>query len=217
MDGTSMATPHVSGIVALLKSLHPNWSLAAIKSAILTTTASVVDKDGVPIVAEGIPRKLADHFDYGSGHINPEKAADPGLIYDINPKDFNQFNCTFNLLVVCQTPQLPVYHLNLPSISIPDLKTKVTVSRTVTNVGSVGSTYIAIVEPPPGVEMEVRPSKLVFDEGTKRQNFTVTLTSVRRIQGVYTLGSLTWKDETHTVRIRIGVRTVIKDFYADVA
>ncbi|CAA6666757.1 unnamed protein product [Spirodela intermedia] len=215
MDGTSMATPHVSGIVALLKSLHPNWSPAAIKSAILTT-ASVVDKDGVPIVAAGIPRKLADHFDSGSGHINPEKAADPGLIYDINPKDFNQFNCTFNLLVVCQTPQLPVYHLNLPSISIPDLKTKVTVSRTVTNVGSVGSTYIAIVEPPPGVEMEVRPSKLVFDERTKRQNFTVTLTSVRRIQGVYTFGSLTWKDETHTVRIPIAVRTVIKDFYGDV-
>ncbi|MQM10742.1 hypothetical protein Taro_043643, partial [Colocasia esculenta] len=217
LSGTSMATPHVAAIVALLKRLHPGWSPAAIKSAIVTT-ASVKDEYGIPIVAEGAPRKLADPFDYGGGHINPDRAADPGLIYDIEPREYNQFNCSWDLVILCdQTPQSPVYHLNLPSIAIPMLKGSVTISRTVTNVGPLNSTYEAVVEAPPGVDMQVRPSTLVFDAKTKQHTFSITFSARRRVQGIYTFGSLTWEDATtHSVRIPIAVRPVLREFYADV-
>ncbi|KAM0893744.1 hypothetical protein ACQ4PT_024907 [Festuca glaucescens] len=90
ISGTSMSTPHLSGIAALVKRNHPDWSPAAIKSAIMTT-ADVTDRSGTPIVDE--QRTAADLFAVGSGHVNPEKAVDPGLVFDISPEDYIGYLC----------------------------------------------------------------------------------------------------------------------------
>ncbi|XP_010271499.1 PREDICTED: subtilisin-like protease SBT3.9 isoform X2 [Nelumbo nucifera] len=225
-SGTSMSCPHVSGIVALLKSMHPNWSPAAIKSA-LVTTASTKDKYGQSAVAEGSPHKQADPFDYGGGHVDPNKAADPGLIYDMGITDHVRFLClmgyndsSVSLMTrhptVCSKTSKSLADLNLPSISIPELKKSLAVSRTVTNVGPVNSVYSVHVKAPPGVIVHVNPSVLSFNSTAKQLRFKVTFQSQLSVQGRYSFGSLSWEDGIHVVRIPLIVRTVIDDFYADI-
>ncbi|KAG6497655.1 hypothetical protein ZIOFF_045559 [Zingiber officinale] len=214
-SGTSMSCPHVSGVAALLKAAHPEWSPAAIKSA-LVTTAYTTNAYGFPIEADGVPRKLADPFDFGGGHINPNRALDPGLIYDIDPNDyFKFFNCT-NDASNCALVDSHLYHLNLPSVSISDLKSSVTIKRTVTNVGNTNTIYRAIVESPPGVKISVEPSVLKFNAFNKVQTFALTFTSLHAVQGDFNFGSLTWCDgEKHLVRIPLAVRVTIQDYFSD--
>ncbi|BAH91622.1 Os02g0270933 [Oryza sativa Japonica Group] len=233
MSGTSMACPHVSAVAALLKSVHPDWSPAMIKSAIVTTgmyschttssvyipyMASVTDRFGMPIQAEGAPRKIADPFDFGGGQIDPDKSIDPGLVYDIDPKEYTKFfNCTLGPKDDCESYVGQLYQLNLPSIAVPDLKDSVTVWRTVTNVGGEEGTYKASIEAPAGVRMSVEPSIITFTRGGSRSaTFKVTFTARQRVQAGYTFGSLTWLDGvTHSVRIPVVVRTIIQDFVSD--
>ncbi|XP_042472779.1 subtilisin-like protease SBT3.5 [Zingiber officinale] len=217
-SGTSLACPHVSGVVALLKALHPDWSHAAIKSA-LVTTASNVNGYGMPIQAESLPRKIADPFDFGGGQIDPNRAANPGLVYDIDPQEYYKFfNCTAGQFSICAQVLEPVYNLNLPAISVPDLIAAKTIRRTVTNVGKADAVYKASIESPPGVQVTVEPSTLVLNASAKVHSFEVTFMAIHKLQGNYVFGSLTWSDgEGHVVRIPIAVRVVIQESYADVA
>ncbi len=63
ISGTSMSSPHVAGVFALIKQAHPDWSAAMAKSAIMTTARQDVTKEDA--------RTPADPFDMGAGHLNP--------------------------------------------------------------------------------------------------------------------------------------------------
>ncbi|KAI5020386.1 hypothetical protein ZWY2020_045274 [Hordeum vulgare] len=215
ISGTSQAAPHVAGIVGLLKVLHPDWSPAALKSAIVTT-AHVTDERGMPILAQASSLKIADPFDYGGGNINPCGAAHPGLIYDIDPSDYNKFfKCPIGTKKepgICNTTTtLPAYYLNLPSISVPDLRQPITVYRTVTNVGEVNSVYHAAVQSPMGVKMEVFPPVLMFDAANKVQTYQVKLSPMWKLHGDYTFGSLTWHNDQKAVRIPVVARITTQE------
>lgn len=222
-SGTSMACPHISGIVALLKGIHPTWSPAAIKSA-LVTTASLNDEYGLHTVAEGAPHKQADPFDYGGGHVDPNKALDPGLIYDMETSDYVCFlhAMGYNSTAIssmtrvhtpCRKSAKFLVNLNLPSITIPELKQQLTVYRTVTNVGPINSVYIAHIKAPPGTYVSVKPSILSFNSTTQKLKFKVTFCSELKVQGRYSFGNLYWEDGIHVVNIPLIVRTVINNYF----
>lgn len=64
-SGTSMATPHVAGVAALLRQIHPGWSVARVKAAMMdeaTRKLSNNDLSGpVPATVMGAGRVRADH------------------------------------------------------------------------------------------------------------------------------------------------------------
>ncbi len=73
-SGTSMAAPHVTGAAALLKQIHPAWSPAWIKSALMSTSKymDIYNQDGTP----------AQPLDIGAGRLDLTNAANPGVILD---------------------------------------------------------------------------------------------------------------------------------------
>ncbi|KAL0730792.1 hypothetical protein Bca4012_026886 [Brassica carinata] len=225
LSGTSMAAPVISGVVALLKALHPDWSPAAIRSAIVTT-AWRTDPFGEQIDAEGSSRKLADPFDYGGGLVNPQKAVKPGLVYDLALEDYVLYMCSvgyndssISQLVgkstLCSNPRPSVLDLNLPSITIPDLKEEVTLTRTVTNVGPLNSVYRVKVESPLGVQVTVMPKKLVFNSETKNLSYQVRVSTKHKINTGFYFGSLAWINSVHNVIIPLSVRTQVLQNYFD--
>lgn len=217
VSGTSMSCPHLSGIAALLKSAHPEWSPAAIKSAMMTT-ANTVNLAGKPILDERL--LPADIFATGAGHVNPNKANDPGLVYDIQSDDYIPYLCGLNYTerqigvivqrkVNCsETESIPEAQLNYPSISILLESTSQLYTRTVTNVGPANSTYSLQLEVPKGVGISVNPRQLTFTEVYQKATYSIEfIPESERNRGniSFSQGSLSWVSDSHTARIPISV------------
>ncbi|CAA7409587.1 unnamed protein product [Spirodela intermedia] len=206
-SGTSMSCPHISGIAALLKTLHPDWSPAAIRSAIMTT-ATTEDNLGKPILNSSF--LAATPFSYGAGHVRPNLAMDPGLVYDLTVEDYLLFLCAlgYNSSQVamfseasfsCPKSPSKLLDFNYPSISVPQLSNQTTVTRKVTNVGPPGI-YRARVVPPPGISVKVNPERIAFKSVGEVKEFKVTMEAERSAAVFeYLFGRLTWSDGVHNV------------------
>ncbi|KAI5670725.1 hypothetical protein M9H77_11089 [Catharanthus roseus] len=211
-SGTSMSCPHVSAVAALLKALHPDWSTAAIRSAIMTS-ARVTNNMGKPITnAIG---NISTPFEYGSGHIQPSKAVDPGLIYDTNYTDYLLYLCSRGYTNIDPDFQCPLRvptpsNLNYPSISISSVTKAVTVTRSVTNVGTYNSTYSVKIQNPPGFSVQIVPTTLQFSQIGEIQSFSVTVrpdSSTLASTG-FSFGWYVWSDGVHIVRSPIALSPV---------
>ncbi|KAM0031905.1 putative cucumisin [Helianthus debilis subsp. tardiflorus] len=219
LSGTSMACPHVSGLAALLKAAHPEWGPAAIKSALITT-AYTVDNRGETMIDESSGNS-STVMDFGAGHVHPQKAMDPGLVYDISSYDYIDFLCnsnytTKNIQVItrkhadCSRAKKAGHsgNLNVPSMmavfqQYGKQKMSTHFIRSVTNVGVADSVYSVSIRPPRGMNVTVEPMKLVFRRVGQKLNFLVRVkvAAVKLSPGssMTKSGSIEWSDGKHVV------------------
>lgn len=214
-SGTSMACPHVSGVAALLRKAHPNWSPAALKSAIMTTAYNL-DNSGESIRDLGTGAESTP-FVHGSGHVDPNKAMNPGLVYELQPTDYIAFLCSIGY----DETQMELFtkgqgradcskvslagpgDLNYPSFSVVFNSDSDVVSRrrVVRNVGaSAGAVYQAKVTAPEFVKIAVTPSRLVFSAQNQTLSYVIKFSSVAKSGASSSFGSITWSDGSHFVR-----------------
>ncbi|CAM8991156.1 unnamed protein product [Rhodiola kirilowii] len=212
LSGTSMSCPHISGLAALLKAAHPDWSPSAIKSALMTT-AYTQDNTNSPL-RDAAGGQLSTPWAHGSGHADPQKALSPGLVYDASADDYVKFLCSMYTLqqietivkrpnVTCAKKVSDPGQLNYPSFSILFGSNRVArYTRTLTNVGTAGSVYEVAVNVPSSITATVKPAKLVFKNVGSKLRYTVTFVSSKAASQKATplFGSIMWSNKQHKVK-----------------
>lgn len=179
-------------------------------------TAETQDNRREPILNASYVK--ATPFSYGAGHVLPNSAMDPGLVYDLSINDYLDFICAlgYNETQVSMFSDNPykcsklisLANLNYPSITIAKLSGSITVTRTLKNVGSPG-TYRAHIQEPSGILVIVKPESLKFRKVDEEKSFNITL-MVREAKASedYVFGRLIWSDEKHFVKSPIVVKAV---------
>ncbi|KAL4605811.1 hypothetical protein ACB092_09G056600 [Castanea dentata] len=219
ISGTSMACPHASAAAVYVKSFHPDWSPAAVKSALMTTATpmKIIEEDA--------------ELGSGSGQINPTQAVNPGLIYDISMSDYISFLCkegynhTAIGLIVGGTDKIDCSKFKpaqgTDGLNYPTMYTKLhsnstsisaTFYRTVTNVGYAMSVYTSKVTSLSGLLVKVIPETLKFSKLNESQSFTVEVKGSLEPTGSKQLSALLeWSDSKYNVKSHIVILRPLAD------
>ncbi|KAJ1291587.1 hypothetical protein BS78_02G327000 [Paspalum vaginatum] len=215
MSGTSMACPHVAGVAALLRHKHRDWTPAMIRSALMTTAATL-DSHGRDI-ADNSPTSggAATPMAAGAGHVRPQLALDPGLVYDAVEEDYVDFLCALNYTAAQIRTFVPGFAgcartlpggaagLNYPSFVVEFSNgTDVRVlTRTVTKVSEGPEAYtVRVMAPNRLVAVTVTPSTLKFDEQNEKKTYKVVFRSKKSAVGLTQFGHIVWENDLHRVR-----------------
>jgi subtilisin family serine protease len=204
LSGTSMSSPHIAGLAALLFHRQPAWTPDMIKSAMMTTAGQTMNT-GSPIPGNA--------FGYGAGQVNPTAAANPGLVYRLKAQDYQAFLCGQGLTyllpnpALCKTRTVSASNLNVPSIAISRLAGQQTVTRSVTNVSGKKQTFTAAAMVP-GFDVKVEPATItVAPNQTVKFRVTFTRTEAAPLDA-WAHGALVWSNASFKVRSPIALRPV---------
>lgn len=233
VSGTSMSCPHVSGLAALLKGAHPDWSPAAIRSALMTT-AYTAYKNG-KMLEDLATGKSSTPFDHGAGHVDPVSALNPGLVYDLGPEDYLNFLCALNFsnseifslsksnFSCDSTKKYSIGDLNYPSFAVVfetqlegganggkstgSSTSVIKHTRTVTNVGGGPSATYKVTTSieDPSVKISVVPETLSFSQVNEKKSYTVTFSASSMPANTNVFGRIDWSDGKHVVGSPVAV------------
>ncbi|OMO91383.1 hypothetical protein COLO4_18413 [Corchorus olitorius] len=163
-------------------------------------------------------------FGYGSGHVNPVKAINPGLIYEADKGDYISFLCSIgygegtirqitgdkNSSCSETSKRMQPKDFNYPSLTAFVAEGKsfsVSFHRTVTNVGEAKSTYKVEVSSKSKLEVKVKPDVLSFKSLKEKKSYNVTVMGEALSNSSMVATSLVWSDGTHSVRSPIVIHT----------
>ncbi|MEL7451124.1 MAG: S8 family serine peptidase, partial [Pseudomonadota bacterium] len=150
ISGTSMASPHAAGSATLVKQLHPDWTPAEVRSALMTTGQYNMFKE------TGAP---ADPFDYGGGRVQVDLAASAGLVMDESAD---------NLEAADPALDGDPSSLNLPGLVDESCFVGCSWTRTVRNVSGETTSWSASGESDSGMAISVTPSSFSLDPGAEQ-------------------------------------------------
>lgn len=169
--GTSMSAPHITGSAALVFALHPDFSAAQVKSALMTTAnRNVVKEDG---------HTPAGVFDQGSGRVDLAGVVSPGLTLDV----------TRTQMDAVLTDPVHRIDLNEPSVYDAALPGRVTTTRTFKNIDAHPAAYKVTVASDLAGAITVTPSVFNAPPGAT-VTLTITIDATNATAGTFYSGQI---------------------------
>ncbi|TYH36540.1 hypothetical protein ES332_D13G272100v1 [Gossypium tomentosum] len=214
MSDTSMANAVVAGMLSYIKTFHKDWGIARIKSAIMTSANPVIKSSNAAVLA------------MGSGCINPLKAMNPGLVYDISPEEYRRYLLSregeLEYLALMEEniegEKILGTDLNLPNFSLVlDKVSEYIFNRTLTNVGCPKCIYKAEIRLHGrtfrkfGEEISVEPDVLNFSNIEERKCFKLIVRSSMALKDQLVLAhaTLIWREQKEDNGITVSSPVVI--------
>ncbi len=184
-SGTSTSAPHVAGLAAFVRGVHPGWTPDRVKSAMMTTAYDL----------DGPHGPLAE----GAGHVEPRSFLDPGLVFDTAAATWQDV----------LSGRADATDVNAPSLAVGDLVGTTTVTRRVTNVTGRTESYSVRKRGLADVDVQAFPATVLLAPGQSR---TVRLRITARPSATVdrdVTGWLVWRGDRHLVRIPVSVRPTV--------